>query len=434
MSGMVGASRSLLSSRLVSILIGRWSGHIISAFSRHKLSSTVCLSPPLAGSSRLSLPLSAVAYGARCLREQDTCHWVHPSWPNRRLQPILFAVFLFAYVVTVRGNVSILAAISVEPKLYTPMYYFLGSLSLLDIECITITIPPMLAYLLAHQCRVPYASCISQLFFFHLLASVDCHLLTAMAYDHYLAICQPLIYSSRMICEIQGALVGICYTISFTNALTHTVAVSMLDFCGPNVVNHFYCDLLPLFQLSCSSIHLNRQLLFVWGGGIFMGVIPMILFSVSYAHIPAAVLRITSAEGRKAFSTCGSHLTVVCIFYGTSFFSYTHLGSVSALDMERGIGILNTIFSQMLNPVIYSLQNPDVQGALKRVLTGKRPPEWEGIQTPLPPWTYPTFLCWKPDVGRGNFRGGLRDARKVDSMGQGRIWFALEQGERLMLK
>ncbi|KAB0359161.1 hypothetical protein FD754_003317 [Muntiacus muntjak] len=281
---------------------------------------------------------------------------------NIELQPILFAVFLFAYVITVGGNLSILAAIFVESKLHTPMYYFLGNLSLLDIGCITVTVPRMLA------------SCVSQVFLFHLLAGVDCHLLTAMAYDCYLAIRQPLTYSVRMSRDVQGALMAVCCSISFSNALTHTVAVSVLDFCRPNVVNHFYCDLPPLFQLSCSSIHLNGQLLFV--GATFMGVVPMIFISVSYAHVAAAVLRIRSAEGRKkAFFTCGSHLTVVCIFYGTGFFSYMRLGSVSASDKDRGIGILITILSPMLNPLIYSLRNPDVQGALKRLLTGKRPPE-----------------------------------------------------------
>ncbi|XP_037665512.1 olfactory receptor 139-like [Choloepus didactylus] len=292
---------------------------------------------------------------------------------NIGLQPILFAVFLFAYVATVGDNLSILAAIFVESKLHTPMYYFLGNLSLLDIGCITVTVPPMLACLLVHQCRVPYAACISQLFFFHLLAGVDCHLLTAMACDRYLAICQPLTYSTHMSHEVQGALVGICCTISFINALTHTVAVSALDFCGPNVVNHFYCDLPPLFQLSCSSSHLNGQLLFV--GATFMVVIPIILISISYAHVALAVLRIRSAEGRKkTFSTCGSHLTVVCIFYGTGFFSYMCLGSVSASDKDKGIGIYNSILNPMLNPVIYSLRNPDVQGVLKRVLMWKRLP------------------------------------------------------------
>ncbi|KFO31033.1 olfactory receptor 139 [Fukomys damarensis] len=290
---------------------------------------------------------------------------------NAGLQSILAVVFFFAYVVTVGGNLSIISAIFVEPRLHTPMYYFLRVLSLLDIGCITVTVPPMLLCLLAHQCRVPYAACLSQLFFFHLLAGVDCHLLTAMAYDRYLAICQPLTYSTRMSREVQCALVGLCCAISFLNALTHTVAASVLDFCGPNIVNNFYCDLPPLFQLSCSSIHLNGQLLFV--GASFMGVIPIILISVSYAHVAAAVLRIRSAEGRKkAFSTCGSHLTVVCFFYGTGFFSYMRLSSVSASDKDKGIAIFNTVLNPMLNPVIYSLRNPDVQGALKRVLTGKR--------------------------------------------------------------
>ncbi|MBZ3870232.1 Olfactory receptor 139 [Sciurus carolinensis] len=193
-----------------------------------------------------------------------------------------------------------------------------------------------------------------------------------MVYDCYLAIRCPLTHSTHMSREAQVALVSICYTISLINALTHTVAVSVLEFCGPNVVNHFYCDLPPLFQLSFSSIHLNGQLMFV--GDTFMGVIPMILTSVFYANVAAEVLQICSAEGRKkAFSSCSSHLTVDCIFYGTDSFSYMRLGSVSASDKDKGTGILNTILSLMLNPVIYSLQNPDVQGTLKRVLMGKKP-------------------------------------------------------------
>ncbi|CAI9162823.1 unnamed protein product [Rangifer tarandus platyrhynchus] len=249
---------------------------------------------------------------------------------NIELQPILFAVFLFAYVITVGGNLSILAAIFVEPKLCTRMCYFLGNLSLLYVGCITVTVPRVLACLLTHQCRVPYAACVSRVFFFYLLAGVDCHLLTAIAYDRYLAICQPLTYSARMSRDVQGALMAVRCSISFINALTHTAAVSM-DFCGPNVVNRFYCDLPPLFHLSCSSIHLDGQLLFV--GATFMGVAPMIFISVSYAHVAAAVLRIRSVEGRKkAFFTGGSHLTVVCTFYGTGFFSSMHLGSASASD------------------------------------------------------------------------------------------------------
>ncbi|XP_007522954.1 putative olfactory receptor 3A4 [Erinaceus europaeus] len=289
------------------------------------------------------------------------------------LRPILFTVFLLAYVATVGGNFSILAAILTEPKLHTPMYFFLGNLSLLDIGCICVTVPAMLRHFISNNRSIPYRACISQLFFFHLLAGVDCFLLTVMAYDRYLAICQPLTYSTRMSWGIQRALAAMSCIFSFTNALTQTVAVSTLKFCGPNVINHFYCDLPQLFQLSCSSIQLNEQLLFV--AAAFMGVAPLVLISVSYAHVVAAVLRIRSAEGRKkAFSTCGSHLTVVGIFYGTGVFSYMRLGSVEASDKDKGVGILNTVISPMLNPVIYSLRNPDVQGAVKRVFMGRQSP------------------------------------------------------------
>ncbi|XP_020768923.2 putative olfactory receptor 3A4 [Odocoileus virginianus] len=289
------------------------------------------------------------------------------------LRPILFVIFLLAYVATVGGNFSILAAILAEPKLHTPMYFFLGNLSLLDVGCISVTVPAMLGHFMSNNRSILYRSCLSQLFFFHLLAGVDCFLLTVMAYDRYLAICQPLTYSTRMSWGIQRALAGMSCVFSFSNALTQTVTVSTLTFCGPNVINHFYCDLPQLFQLSCSSTQLNEQLLFA--AAAFMGVAPLVLITVSYGHVAAAVLRIRSAEGRKkAFSTCGSHLTVVGIFYGTGVFSYMRLGSVEASDKDKGIGILNTVISPMLNPVIYSLRNPDVQGALRRVFTRRQPP------------------------------------------------------------
>ncbi|XP_032947058.1 olfactory receptor 3A1 [Rhinolophus ferrumequinum] len=287
------------------------------------------------------------------------------------LRPVVIVLFLFAYLFTVGGNLSILAAILVEPKLHTPMYFFLGNLSVLDVGCITVTVPSMLGRLLSHKHRVPYGACLTQLFFFHQLAGVDCFLLTAMAYDRFLAICRPLTYSTRMSQTVQRALVAVSWTCAFTNALTHTVAISTLNFCGPNVINHFYCDLPQLFQLSCSSTQLNELLLF--GLGILMAGAPVTLIVTSYIHVAAAVLRIRSAEGRKkAFSTCGSHLTVVGIFYGTGVFNYMRLGSVEASDKDKGIGILNTVISPMLNPLIYSLRNPDVQGALWRVFTGKR--------------------------------------------------------------
>ncbi|XP_036595674.1 olfactory receptor 3A2-like [Trichosurus vulpecula] len=287
------------------------------------------------------------------------------------LQPVLFAIFLLVYAATIGGNLGILAAILVEPKLHTPMYFFLGNLSLLDIGCVSVTVPPMLVRLLSREQAVPFAACLSQLFFFHLLAGVDCFLLTAMAYDRFLAICHPLTYTSRMGRGVQGVLVAASWACSLGNALTHTVALSTLDFCGPNVVNHFYCDLPQLFHLACSSTHLNELLLFALG--VIMAGAPMVLIVTSYLQVVGAVLRIRSAEGRrKAFSTCSSHLAVVGIFYGAGIFNYMRLGSVEASDQSKGVGILNTILSPMLNPFIYSLRNPDVQGALRRVFTGQR--------------------------------------------------------------
>ncbi|XP_012516109.1 PREDICTED: olfactory receptor 3A1 [Propithecus coquereli] len=288
------------------------------------------------------------------------------------LWPVVFVLFLFAYLVTVGGNLSILAAILAEPKLHTPMYFFLGNLSVLDVGCISVTVPSVLTRLLSHKHTISYGACLTQLFFFHLLVGVDCFLLTTMAYDRFLAICQPLTYGIRMSQTVQRILVAVCWACAFTNALTHTVAISTLNFCGPNVINHFYCDLPQLFQLSCSSTQLNELLLFAVG--FVMAGTPMALTVTSYAHVAAAVLRIRSAEGRKkAFSTCGSHLTVVAIFYGSGIFNYMRLGSAKLSGKDKAIGIFNTVINPMLNPIIYSLRNTDVQGALWRMLRGVRP-------------------------------------------------------------
>ncbi|XP_042529957.1 olfactory receptor 3A2 [Dipodomys spectabilis] len=290
---------------------------------------------------------------------------------SETLQSMVLVLFLFAYLLTVGGNFSILAAILLEPKLHTPMYFFLGNLSALDIGCITVTVPPMLSHLVSHRRTISYSACLTQLFFFHLLAGMDCFLLTAMAYDRFLAICRPLTYSIRMSQTVQRILVAVSWACAFSNALTHTIALTTLKFCGPNKINHFYCDLPQLFQLSCSSTQLNELLLF--GLGILMAGAPVILIISSYVHVAAAVLRIRSVEGRKkAFSTCGSHLTVVCLFYGTGIFNYMRLGSEEASDKDKGVGIFNTVINPMLNPLIYSLRNPDVQGALWQVFVGRR--------------------------------------------------------------
>ncbi|KAB1266312.1 Olfactory receptor 3A2 [Camelus dromedarius] len=232
------------------------------------------------------------------------------------LRPAVFVLFLLAYLVTVGGNLSILAAILVEPKLHKPMYFFLGNLSVLDIGCITVTVPSMLVRLLSHKHTVPYAACLTQLFFFHQLAGVDCYLLTAMAYDRFLAICRPLTYSTHMSQTVQRTLVAVSWACAFSNALTHTVAISTLNFCGATCDSHF----------------------------------------TSYIHLALQSCDPLCRGQEKAFSTCGSHLTMVGIFYGTGVFSYMRLGSVEASDKDKGIGILNTSSRPMLN---HSLQPPE---------------------------------------------------------------------------
>ncbi|XP_004476339.2 olfactory receptor 3A2-like [Dasypus novemcinctus] len=290
---------------------------------------------------------------------------------TEKIQSVVFVFFIFAYLVTIGGNLGILAAILVEPKLHTPMYFFLGNLSVLDAGCITVTVPPMLGRLLTHKCAIFYDACISQLFFFHLLAGADCFLLTAMAYDRFLAICRPLTYSTRMSQVVQRILVAVCWACALTNALTHTIALNTLNFCGPNEVNHFYCDLPQLFQLSCSSTKLNELLLFGWA--FIVAGTPVILIITSYIHIITAVLRMRSVDGRKkAFSTCGSHLTMVCLFYGTGIFNYMHLGSEEPSDKDKWVGVFNTVINPMLNPLIYGLRNPDVHGALRQVIVGRQ--------------------------------------------------------------
>ncbi|KAM9210116.1 LOW QUALITY PROTEIN: olfactory receptor 3A2-like [Dugong dugon] len=288
---------------------------------------------------------------------------------SEKLQSLVFVLFLFAYMVTVRGNLSILAAFLVEPKLHTPMYFFLGNLSVLDVGCITVTVPPMLGHLLSHKRIISYDACLSQLFFFHLLGGTDCFLLTAMAYDCFLAICGPLTYSTHMSQEVQRILVAMSWACAFTNAMTHTIALSTLNFCGPSEVNHFYCDLPQLFQISCSSTQLNELVLFV--AGLIPAGTPVVLIIISDIHVAAAVLQIRSVEGRKkAFSTCGSHLTVVCLFYD-GIFNYMRLGSEEPSDKDKGVGIFNTVINPMLNPLIYSSRNSDVQGVLWRILVGR---------------------------------------------------------------
>ncbi|XP_067400271.1 olfactory receptor 5B21-like [Emydura macquarii macquarii] len=264
------------------------------------------------------------------------------------LQFFLFLVFLVIYAITLLGNMRIMLVISSDPQLHTPMYFFLFHLSFVDICYSSVTVPKMLQNFLAERKTISANGCFAQNFFFLLSGGTGVFILSAMAYDRYTAICNPLHYVGTMNKQVCCHLLcGSCIS-GFLYALANTVSVLSLHFCGPNEINHFSCKPPPLLVLSCSETLAPRLLLTL----------------VSYIYIISTILRTRLAEGRrKAFSTCSSHLTMVILYYGTGCFRYMKPAS-EASDLDRIISIQYNILTPMLNPVIYSLKNKDVKTAL----------------------------------------------------------------------
>nr|CAI9692436.1 unnamed protein product [Rangifer tarandus platyrhynchus] len=283
-----------------------------------------------------------------------------PKW-----QLILFGIFLMLYLITLSGNMTLVILIRIDSHLHTPMYFFIGNLSFLDFWYTSVYTPRILATCISEDKRMSLAGCGAQLFFSLSLLTTEGFLLAAMAYDRYMAIVNPLLYTVAMTKIVCVALViGSCVG-GVINSLTHTTGLLKLSFCGPNVIRHFFCDLPPLLKLSCSDTSMNELLLL-----IFSGIIALITFMtvmISYIFIVAAILRIRSAAGRhKAFSTCASHLTVVTLFYGSISFSYIQPSSQYSLEQEKVVSVFYTLVIPMLNPLIYSLRNKEVKDAVKR--------------------------------------------------------------------
>ncbi|NWV51008.1 O1030 protein, partial [Daphoenositta chrysoptera] len=290
------------------------------------------------------------------------------------VQVVLFVVFLVIYVITLLGNVGLLVLIRLVAQLHTPMYFFLSSLSFLDLcysSCIT---PRLLRDLLDEEKAISHAACLTQFYFYVAFATTECYLLAAMAYDRYVAICRPLLYSlcmSRGICALLVA--GSCLA-GVTNATLHTGLALGLSFCGPSDIDHFYCDGPPLFALSCADPAPNELGMFVTAGFNLAATILAIL--LSYGSILAAILGTRSAAGkRKAFSTCASHLAVVVLFYGSLVFVYSWRSSSSSRERDKVASVFYTMVTPMLNPFIYSLRNQEVKVGLWRLLGSKRPAE-----------------------------------------------------------
>ncbi|XP_036852692.2 olfactory receptor 5M5-like [Manis javanica] len=282
------------------------------------------------------------------------------------LQPVLFVVFLVVYLITVIGNVSMILVIRSDSKLHTPMYFFLSHLSFVDLCYATSVSPQMLVHFLSKRKTISVSGCFIQFHFFIALGITDYYMLTVMAYDRYVAICNPLLYGSQMSRCACLSLVAAPYIYGFANGLVQTILMLRLSFCGPNEINHFYCADPPLLVLACSDTYVKEMAMFVGAGSNLTCSLTIIL--ISYIFIFTAILRVRSADGRqKAFSTCGSHLTAVTVFYGTLFCMYLRPLSDASVEQGKIVAVLYIFVSPMLNPFIYSLRNKDVKRAIKEV-------------------------------------------------------------------
>ncbi|XP_005378483.1 PREDICTED: olfactory receptor 8B12-like [Chinchilla lanigera] len=282
----------------------------------------------------------------------------------------LFSLFLGFYLITVLGNLSLIILIVLNSHLHTPMYFFLFNLSIIDLSYSTTITPKMLLSFISKKNIIFYAGCMAQLFFFCFFVISESFILSAMAYDRYVAICIPLMYTVTMSPEVCLYLLLGVYTMGFSGAMAHTGNIMSLTFCSDNLVNHFMCDILPLLELSCNSTDANELVVFVV---VAIGIgIPIVTIFISYALIVSSILHIHSTEGRsKAFSTCMSHVIVVSLFFGSGAFMYLKPPSIFPLDQGKVSSLFYTIVVPMLNPLIYSLRNKDVKIALKKTLGRK---------------------------------------------------------------
>ncbi|KAG3280441.1 olfactory receptor 7D4 [Ictidomys tridecemlineatus] len=285
-----------------------------------------------------------------------------------KLQPVLFGIFLSMYLVTVLGNLLIILAVSSDPHLHTPMYFFLSNLSLADICFISTTVPKMLVNIQAHSNDISYTECLTQVYFFLMFLGVDNFLLTAMAYDRFVAICHPLNYTVIMNPRLCVLLVLTSWLIMFWVSLIHVLLMKRLTFSTGTEIPHFFCEVAQLLKVASSDTLVN--IIFLYVSAALLGMIPMIGILFSYSQIVSSLIRISSIESKyKAFSTCGSHLCVVFLFYGTGVGVYLSSSVTHSSQASSVASVMYTVVTPMLNPFIYSLRNKDVKGALGSFLS-----------------------------------------------------------------
>uniref|UniRef100_A0A8C5LY16 Olfactory receptor n=1 Tax=Leptobrachium leishanense TaxID=445787 RepID=A0A8C5LY16_9ANUR len=281
-----------------------------------------------------------------------------------RIQLFIFIFFSLIYFITVGGNIGILLLILILPDLHSPMYFFLGNLSVSDLCYSTVVTPKLLHDIFLREKSISFISCAIQLYFFAFFASTECYILSTMAYDRYVAICHPLLYVVIMNRSMCIRLVTAVYAGGLLTAGIHTSSTITLPFCGPNIINHFYCDIPPLMELSCTDPYVNKTIVFVVV--FILGFFSVTVVLASYIYIFFTIFQIRSVEGRhKAFSTCAAHLSCVALFYGTVFFMYLRPASNYSVTQDKVVSIFYTVIIPMLNPIIYSLRNKEVKEAVR---------------------------------------------------------------------
>ncbi|XP_075840584.1 olfactory receptor 1J21-like [Microtus pennsylvanicus] len=283
-------------------------------------------------------------------------------------QDMYSALFLVIYLTTVLGNLLIILLIRLDSHLHTPMYFFLSHLAFTDISFSSVTVPKMLMNMLTHSQSISYAGCVSQVYFFLSFADLDSFLLTSMAYDRYVAICHPLHYTTIMKQSLCVLLVIVSWILSFANSLVHTLLLARLSYFRDNTIPHYFCDLSALLKLSSSDTTINKLVILPLGTLVI--TLPFICILVSYGRIGATILRSPSLKGiYKALSTCGSHLSVVCLYYGAIIGLYLVPSSDNTNDKDVIVAVMYTVVTPMLNPFIYSLRNRDIKEAMSNIFS-----------------------------------------------------------------
>ncbi|XP_004438455.1 PREDICTED: olfactory receptor 8B3-like [Ceratotherium simum simum] len=287
------------------------------------------------------------------------------------LQLPLFFLFSVMYMVTVLGNLGLITLIGLNSHLHTPMYIFLFNLSFIDLCYSSVFTPKMLTNFLSKKNIISYVGCMTHLYFFCFFVISECYVLTSMAYDRYVAICNPLLYNVAMSPKVCSGLMLGSYLMAFSGATAHAGCMLRLTFCDANTINHYLCDILPVLQLSCTSTYINELVIFVVVG--INIIVPSLTIFVSYSFILSSIIHISSMGGRsKAFSTCGSHIIAVSLFFGSGAIMYLKPSSAVSMDEGKISSVFYTNVVPMMNPLVYSLRNKDVKITLRKTLRSRK--------------------------------------------------------------